>query len=652
MLRKALIILMFSLVCACGVEKKLVQVRRGNVGASMKAMDAGLPASVPNLHVPPKDTLKVTGPDGRQLMIMKAVRDENGEMVATDELAPAVVVASFKHVPERHGKVDLRFLVNVPSSMLDSRWQLRLVPQLHLSGVSSYLDPVIITGERYHKAQLRGYQLYQRFLSSIVTDGMRFVRMQDLECFLERNAPDFYALKRDSSLVSEELQVSLFGVSGAEAVEHYTNTIARAFNRYKLSRKDKVFHRFIKSPFLEGSLRLDTVVRGTEDRVIFEYVQTVKVVPKLRKAQITLEGGIYGPGTKLCDFRGQDTLTFYISSLSTLCDKRERYVTRIVERKVEANSVCWIEFASGSSVLEPGRGNNPIEMGRIRKNLADLLENELYDLDSIVVESSASPEGSAALNDRLSRERSRSVGEYFENCLERMRDSLERDAGFNLSLDGTVLAPAVKTEPIRFVPRSAGENWFLLDRLVGECAEMSEADKEDYFASERVFADPDMREQFMQRKTYYRFLREKLYPHLRTVRFSFHLHRRGMLKDTVHTTEPDTVYRKGILALQEREYEKAVSILRPYADFNTVLAYCAMDYNASALALLETMDLSPPVCYLKALLYSRTGEDALAVESYLKACAGDRAFIYRGSLDPEISKLIKNYQLNNETNPY
>jgi len=647
---RLLLLLLCALALSCGLERKLGRVRSGDTAASLKALDADMQAAVPSLRIPPRDTLKVSGPDGRQLMIMRAVRDENGEMVATDELVPAIVVASFKHVPERHGKVDLRFLVSVPRTMLDSRWQLRLVPQLHMLGESGCLEPVIITGDRYHKAQLRGYQLYQRFLSGIVTDGMQFVRMQDLEHFLERNAPQLYALKRDSSLVSEELQVSLFGVSGAEAVEHYTNGLARALNRYKLSRRDKVFRRYVKSPFLEGKLRLDTVIRGTEDQVIYEYVQTVHVAPKLRKAQITLDGAIYEIGAKRCDFRGPDTLTFYISSLSTLCDRRERYITKVVERRVEANSVCWVEFASGSSVLEPQRGNNPVEMGRIRSHLLSLLENESFEMDSIVVEASASPEGSVALNGRLSRERSASVGGYFERCLRRMRDSLRSEAGIRLGLAGAEPAEAVTpATPIRFITRSAGENWPLLERLVVQSGELSEAERQDYLLTASSFADPDRREEALHARPYYLFLREKLYPHLRTVRFSFHLHRKGMVKDTVHTTEPDTVYRQGVQALMNREWERAVSILRPYADFNTVLAYCAMDYDASALSLLEQLEPTPAAHYLKALLYSRKGEDALAVEAYLKACAADQAFVYRGQLDPEISKLIKTYQLNNET---
>ena len=49
-----------------------------------------------------------------------------------------------------------------------------------------------------------------------------------------------------------------------------------------------------------------------------------------------------------------------------------------------------------------------------------------------------------------------------------------------------------------------------------------------------------------------------------------------------------------------------------------------------------------------AILYSRTGETEMAVESYLKACRQDHAYVHRGNLDPEISTLIKTYGLNQE----
>ena len=134
---------------------------------------------------------------------MRAVRDDNGEMVANERLDAAVVTARFRNVAERHGKVDIEFQVVVPEAMQDGKWQLRFYPDMFILGDSLRLDPVIITGKDYRKAQLKGYQQYERFLASIITDTTRFVNIGQLEIFLKRNIPELYAFKTDSTEVSD-----------------------------------------------------------------------------------------------------------------------------------------------------------------------------------------------------------------------------------------------------------------------------------------------------------------------------------------------------------------------------------------------------------------------------------------------------------------
>ena len=120
------------------------------------------------------------------------------------------------------------------------------------------------------------------------------------------------------------------------------------------------------------------------------------------------------------------------------------------------------------------------------------------------------------------------------------------------------------------------------------------------------------------------------------------------MKDTVHTTEIDSTYLLGVSALKEREYEKALSLLREYRDYNTAIAYVSLDYNASAMAILEDLERTPQVNYMMALLYARKGDDQNAVQSYLNACHEDRSYVFRGNLDPEINALIQRYGLNQE----
>ena len=159
----------------------------------------------------------------------------------------------------------------------------------------------------------------------------------------------------------------------------------------------------------------------------------------------------------------------------------------------------------------------------------------------------------------------------------------------------------------------------------------------------------DLRELAMRDDDYYPYLSKELYPQLRTVVFDIRLHRRNMLQDTIHTTVLDTVYMNGVQAIRDREYQQALTLLRPYADFNTAIAYCCLDYNASALSILERLDRTAEVNYMLALLYARTGDERSAVACYLHACTQNSAFVHRGNLDPEISALIRKYDLNRES---
>ena len=50
-----------------------------------------------------------------------------------------------------------------------------------------------------------------------------------------------------------------------------------------------------------------------------------------------------------------------------------------------------------------------------------------------------------------------------------------------------------------------------------------------------------------------------------------------------------------------------------------------------------------------ALVYARQGDERSAVECYLHACSQNDRFVHRGNLDPEISALIRKYNLNRES---
>ena len=644
------VLILLSLVLySCSTQKKLVQLRKGEAPSaqlSLGRQESFVP-EIKNEKVS-RDTLKFKDDDGTEIIIMKAVKDdETGEMVAADVLAAAMVTARFRNIAERKGKVDLAFQVIVPASMRDSRWQLRFYPDMYVLEDSIRLEPVIITGAAYRKAQLRGYEQYDRFLSRIIEDSTAFINVRQLEIFLKRNIPALYAFKTDSTYVSDEEFLSAYGVSEQQAIDHYTNKFAKNMNERRKARKDKMYARYVKSPIVTDGIRLDTVMVTSEGDFIYNYVQTINTRPKLRRADIVLSGEIYEQDVRLYEVPRSEPLTFYISSIAAFVDNTERYLTRVVERRASANTECRIDFEVGKADVRPELGDNAAGIRRIEATLASLLENEIFDLDSIVVSATASPEGSYEFNGRLAQRRSESVSRYFESYMRHYADSLVEAAGVSMNLEGTVMEQTRKVEVIRFTPRCIPENWDGLHALVEDDVVMN-VDQKDLFFKRFKTKDPDAREVRMRSDDYYKYMRDALYPQLRTVKFNFYLHRKGMVKDTVHTTVLDSTYMRGVQALRDMDYEAALALLRPYEDFNTAVAYMGMDRNRNAMKIISKMEKTAEVNYLMAILYSREGELDKAVECYVRSCKQNPSYVYRGNLDPEISVLIKMYGLNQE----
>lgn len=627
----------------CGPSTKVRRLSQEAPAATLRLAKEETAAPEVKLSSPHRDTLKVEDIDGKEVFIMKAYRDEDGEMVANDVLDAAIVTARFRNVAERHGKVDLEFQVVVPESMQDGAWQLRFYPDMYILEDSIRLDPVVITGKEYRRAQLKGYQQYERFLSSIVSDTTKFINIGLLEIFLRRNIPQIYAFKTDSTEVSDEEFASVYGVTEREAVDHYTNKFARSRNNRRVARMDRMYRKYVKVPIVTEGLRLDTVLQAVNGDFVYNYVQTINTRPKLKKVDIVLSGDIWESDRRIYTVPRSAPLTFYISSLSSFVDPTEKYLTRVVGRRVEANTACYVEFAAGRSDVDLSRGNNAAEIGRIRGNLAQLLRNETFDLDSIVVTADCSPEGAWFANERLSQRRSEGVSSYFRSWMRRYADSLAFDRGLQMDMEGN-LTSGEPLPDIRFISHANPENWPRLDVLIQEDTLLSAQDKASYRRI-RETADPDNRERALQREGYYRYLRESVYPYLRTVRFDFHLHRKGMVKDTLHTTELDSTYMRGVQAIRDRDYETAVTLLRPYRDYNTAVAYCLMDYNASAMEILRDLPRTAQVNYMLAILFARRGDDRMAVQHYLHSCSQEPSYVHRGNLDPEISALIKRYGL-------
>lgn len=580
------------LAAGCAMQKKL-QTLANDESTYELTLPAAKDYKAPTVSTKvKKDTIKVVDLGGKEMFLMKTVVDSTGEATASEVLNAAVVSARFRNLAERNGKIILDFQIRVPGVFKEQKWQLRFTPVILAGADSVKMDQLVITGDTYREFEELGDRKVQEFEEKLAASkGIARKNLEAMRGFM--------------------------------------------YNRYYMPKAESVI--------------MDTLIKDDYSEFVYEYSYEFQPSPKLRKVDVVVDGEVLAMNDYIYRMPRSEPLTFYISSLAGFVDGTEKYKTVVVSRKLEANMSYNLEFAQGKWPLDPNFRDNAQVISEIKKQLTLLLENKEYDLDSVVVTASASPEGGYPQNRELSEKRSESIAYYFNMFMRGKVDYLNRGYVESFTIDaesGQVAEKNERVKPIPFISRSIPENWPLLYKLVDEDTVMTAVEKAQFLHCCETVPNVDTREWKLREFKWYKHLRADYYPKLRAVRFDFNLHRKGMVKDTIHTTILDSTYMDGIQAIKDRDFDRAVELLRPYNDYNTAVAYCASGRNHSALQVLEKVPASPQTHYMKAILYARLDDDEQAIKEYVEACKEDRMYISRGNLDPEISTLIRKYNIN------
>ena len=289
MCSKGLIVVAAAMmIVSCSPYKKIRNIRSGTVALSLSVPDEPPMEAEEDVEVS-VDSIRGTLVD--EPLIMNAIRDsETGEMVATDVINASKVTARFRNAAERAGYVSISFDVTVPAALSDSRWQLKIQPFMAIQRDTVPLDAIYVTGEQYRAGQLRGYERYRAFLASIITDTTDFLRIHQLEIFLERHYPQTYAMKRDSSYVPEPMAENLFGVTQRDALIHYTRHLKWKLNERRKGRVGKMYEKYVKDPIVKEGVRLDTVLTASGGDFIYRFIHTFRSRPRLKKVTLSLDG--------------------------------------------------------------------------------------------------------------------------------------------------------------------------------------------------------------------------------------------------------------------------------------------------------------------------------------------------------------------------
>ena len=427
----------------------------------------------------------------------------------------------------------------------------------------------------------------------------------------------------------------------------------RRIRRNELLRenKDAAFDRMVRYPY-ESAARLDTVIREPDGSVQYRYTEQVQADENTAKLYLFLRGTVTDTGGRQYRLKGSDTLTYSVASMTNFIDEQTRYMQRIITRDAEANARFFFTFPASKSKLDSRREDNRRQLAAVKNLTRGLMTDPIYIIDSITLRATASPEGRWSVNERMARERAEALREVLLSEFTALYDSLKVSANYRLNADGRVIAETADDGlpdlPNLLRTESLAEDWDQLRRLIA--ADTVIVEKEEIFALIDRVENPDTREHRIRARypRAYQRMREVLYPQLRAVDFRFNLHRRGMKQDTVYTTEVDSNYMRAVELLKKRRYEAALEILRPYEDRNTALAYMSLGYDRAAYRILQGVpdggSLSD-VQYMLAILASRLGDEERAVQYFLRAVELKETMRFRGNLDPEISRLVRKYNL-------
>lgn len=376
----------------------------------------------------------------------------------------------------------------------------------------------------------------------------------------------------------------------------------------------RAFARFVKHPYPEG-VRLDSVA-ARPGHISYYYSQEVSTDETSKAMLITLKGRVVALDDSSYTLPPSDTLTYHVSSMLSFIDTTTRYKIKVISKYATVQDRNYIQFLVNDTRVIDSLGGNAVQLGKIGARMAELIGQQEYFTDSIVLTATASPEGSFARNRALAKGRAHALKRYLRERIGPQVDTLLRVRW--VAEDWSELAACILND--ESLPHHTG----ILELIANE-------------------KDPDRRERLI-RERYpddYRYLNMSVYPYLRAVTIRYDLRRRGMIKDTIHTREVDTAYMRGVELLRQRKYAKALYMLNEYRDRNTVVALLSLGHDAQALEMLSRLEPSATIEYLKAVAYSRLGRKAEGRESFLKACGMDERMQYRGNLDPEITELLK-----------
>lgn len=490
-------------------------------------------------------------------------KDGKGDLVASIEAQEVTVVSRTRVLAERNGKVTVDFVITMPKELQSAASSIVITPMLHRSDSTLELEPLQVRGGLFGLLQERSYWKYSLVRENLINNRHGMLT------------------PADSAMLKE------------------------------------MFEQIVRYPYLDNT-RFDSVASARE-KITYYYSQNISVKDDERKLLITLNGRVNALDGGVYHIPPRDTISFNLSTMLFFVDTTTRYVKRVVERYSVVNDRNFLSFKVGKTDIIDTLGDNKVQLGKITSMMDQMLIQQDYYIDTIVLTAAASPEGYSIANGNLARQRALSLEKYLKNQ-------------YKLPELDTLLKV-----------RSIGENWNELVALLYQNDKVVNRDQ----IIEIIENEPnlDRRENKIraQFKSDYDYIRRNLYPSLRTVDFKYNLRRIGMIKDTIHTTVVDTAYMNALESLKQRKYRQAARVLIEYDDYNGLIVALSLGFNHDAYEKAQKMCKlfdDDRAWYMMAIACARIGRVQEGIDYYKKAVQANDVWEFRGRLDPEISMLL------------
>ncbi len=639
--------ILLILIIVIGCNRPLYRVIKNNpapgLDYSYNAQDYNISYNKEPANIN-SNSFTFTNQEGKEVIFNEAIVDqESGQLVGLRHLNEVTISAKAHNIAERDGIITLNFIITLPSILQNSNWQTEMTPVMRRGADTAHFKKIVLSGKEFKRNQERGYQKFENYLKSIIPDDADFLEvyanLPNLAVFLERNLPHSLAVY---GTLNDSLKTK-FGVTEQRIVKQYLKKWLIAKNSRRKREKNKKFNKYIKTPYITGA-RLDSIIYNRDGNFEYHYAQDVFTNENSSRINLWISSSIRDINGTEVKLRTSDTIVYNVSSMSELVQEIIRYKKKITERRVQLNFDANISFPAGKWDIEHKFKNNKNEIEKIDKILYNIISEEIYDLDSVFISSFSSPEGTYNSNNILSKKRAHSIKNHLYSYIENLSqqfisiDFAGQDGGEKNH------TPQIESE--RIVTTSIAEDWDYLQFLILRDSLIKS--KEPILQTWKI-ENLDKREECIKRyRKDYRYLKDSLYPKLRRVSFKINLLRKGMVKDTIHTTELDTLYMRGLELLRKREYASSLAILNEYKDINSAIAHMSLGHDRTALEILEQTPISAKQIYMLAILYAREGLEEKAASCFLKSKELDIKMAYRGGLDPEISYLINKYNLNKD----